>query len=298
MAQRNSEIILVPAQRNTQALDELKFGDGSPMSLTDLFGKRFDGSVITKEFELINRPVQTFVRRDFIYLSRCFYVSSVLTENKNVDQAKMAALEAELLAIFAAVRVLVGTRLREVSSLLQNHGADKDEVRTSRPMFYRVPIIHPRAYEFLTLLREVDELHSKREHAWLLGHLSPIQRSENFRETMKAVRRIGFVTRMNRIAMWKILQRAAEESEGDEKDSLHHLAQEQSATLAAERTLDKDSAVSVSAEAGLPTEAGIYALPAEAGAKIAVESSQAPAPEKASKARGKATESAAPAEQA
>ncbi len=261
---RKQEVKLVPAQRNEESLSELKFGDGSVMSLKDLFGKKFDGAVITREFELINKPVQNFVRRDFIFLSRCFYLGTVLGENKSVDASRMAALDAELLAIFNSVQELVRKRLKEVSAILHQNGADKQEVHTARPMLYRVPIIHPRAYEFLNLLREVDSLHSQREHAWLLGHINPQQRSENFRETMKAVRKIGYVTRMNRIAMWKMLQRAAEEAGGEEGEALRQLASEQAQTLVAERKVDPELAGSVSSEAALPEGSGDSALPGEA----------------------------------
>lgn len=261
---RKQEVKLVPAQRNEDSLNELKFGDGSVMSLKDLFGKKFDGSVITREFELINKPVQNFIRRDFIFLSRCFYLGTVLGENKNVDAGRMASLDTELFNIFTSVQELVRKRLNEIARLLQLHGADKEEVHTARPMLYRVPIIHPRAYEFLNLLREVDSLHSLREHAWLLGLINPQQRADNFRETMKAVRRIGFVTRMNRIAMWKMLQRAAEETGGQEGEDLRQLATEQAQTLAAERKVDPEIAGSVSSEAGLPSEPSSDALPGEA----------------------------------
>ena len=267
---RKQEVKLVPAQRNEESLNELKFGDGSVMSLKDLFGKKFDGAVITREFELINKPVQNFVRRDFIFLSRCFYLGTVLGENKSVDAGRMATLDIELLTIFNSVQELVRKRLKEITSLLQLHGADKDEVRTARPMLYRVPIIHPRAYEFLNLLREVDSLHSQREHAWLLGHISPQQRADNFRETMKAVRKIGFITRMNRIAMWKMLQRAAAEADGAEGEALRELATEQAQTLVAERKVDPELTGSVSSEAALPEVAGSAALPAEARTPEAV----------------------------
>lgn len=267
MVTRNNEVKLVPGQRNNGTLNELKFGDGTVMSLRDLFGKRFDGSVITREFDLINKPVQTFVRRDFIYLSRSFYVGGVLGENPNVDASKLSGLDQQLGEVFAAVQTLVRTRLNEVSKLLQMHGVDQNEVHTARPMSYIVPIIHPRAYQYLDLIREVDELHSKREHAWLLSHIDHKQRTENFRETMKAVRRIGFITRMNRIAMWKMLQRAAEETGGVEGDELKQFAAEQSQTLVAERKLSPESAGSISAEAILPVETDISvdALPAEVG---------------------------------
>jgi hypothetical protein len=267
MATRNNEIKLIPALRNTDALKELKFGDGSVMSLRDLFGKRFEGSVITREFDLVNRPVQTFVRRDFIYLSRCFHVSTILGDNPTVDVSKVNALENQLFEVFSAVQTLVRNKLNEINKLLQIHGADKEEVHTARPMSYRVPIIHPRAYQYLDLLRDVDELHTKREHAWLLTHIDHKQRNDNFREIMKAVRRIGFITRMNRIAMWKILQRAASEMGGTKGAELMQLAQEQSQTLVAERKLNPESAGTVSTEASLPSDAGnsADALPAEAG---------------------------------
>ncbi|ABE47343.1 AcaB family transcriptional regulator [Polaromonas sp. JS666] len=261
---RKQEVKLVPAQRNEESLNELKFGDGSVMSLKDLFGKKFDGAVITREFELINKPVQNFVRRDFIFLSRCFYLGTVLGESKSVDTGRMATLDTELLNIFNSVQGLVRKRLTEITALLKQNGADKDEVHTARPMLYRVPIIHPRAFEFLNLLREVDSLHSQREHAWLLGHINPQQRAENFREVMKAVRRIGFVTRMNRIAMWKMLQRAAAEAEGAEGEALRQLASEQAQTLVAEREVDPELAGSVSSESALPDVAGEAALPGEA----------------------------------
>lgn len=275
MAIRQSEVKLIPGQRNTDTLNELRFGDGSVMSLRDLFGKRFEGSVITREFDLSNKPVQNFVRREFIYLSRSFYVASVLGENKNIDQARMAALEQGMLEIFTAVQTLVRTRLNEVSRLLQLHGADKSSVHTSRPMTYIVPVIHPRAYQFLELLREVDDLHSKREHAWILQHIDHTQRNDNFREVMKAVRRIGYLTRMNRIAMWKMLQRAADETGGAEGDDLKKFAEEQSQTLVAERQLDPDSAGSISSESALPKEAQNTdaALPAEVGAAAKAETS-------------------------
>jgi hypothetical protein len=277
MATRNNEVKLIPALRNTDALNELKFGDGSVMSLTDLFGKRFEGSVITREFDLINRPVQTFVRRDFIYLSRCFYMGGILGENPNVDAARVDSLEKQLFEVFSAVQTLVRTRLNEVRKLLQLHGVDQDDVHTARPMSYLVPIIHPRAYQYLDLLRDVDELHSKREHAWLLTHIDHKQRNENFREIMKAVRRIGFVTRMNRIAMWKMLQRAAEETGGTEGAELMQLATEQSQTLVAERKLNPESAGTISTEAALPSEAlgEGNALPAEAGTAPAGDAKEA-----------------------
>jgi hypothetical protein len=267
-AQRQQEIKLIPGVRDTESLEELKFGDGTTMSLRDLFGKRFEGSVIQREFRLIHKPVQNFVRRDFIYLSRCFYVSSVLSENRSIDHAKLDGMESKLAAMFEAVQKLVRSRLNEVTKLLVSRGAENEGVNTPRPMQYIVPIIHPRAYAFIELLRDVDELHSKREHAWLLSHIDHTQRNENFREVMRAVRRIGQVTRENRIGMWKMLQRAADEATGVAGDELRMLATEQSQTLSAERQLDPDTAGSVSAEAALPATADqSLALPAEAGAR-------------------------------
>ncbi len=264
---RSTEATLIPAVRNKQSLGELTFGDGSVMSLTDMFGKRFEGSVITRSFDLINKPVQSFVRRDFVYLSRSFYVAGILGVNANADVAKVEELENHLIAIFSTVQTLVRLRLSEVSKLLAAYGADKEEVHTARPMTYKVPIIHPRANQYLELLREVDDLHSKREHAWLLSYLTPTQRSENFREVMKAVRKIGFVTRQNRIAMWKLLQRAAAETGGAEGKMLTDLAHEQGSTLVAEGDLDNTIIGSVSSESDL-SQAGKSldaALPAEVG---------------------------------
>lgn len=267
-AQRQQEIKLIPGVRDIDSLDELKFGDGTTMSLRDLFGKRFEGSVIQREFTLIHRPVQNFVRRDFIYLSRCFYVSSMLSENRSVDQARLDDMENKLGTLFEAVRTLVRTRLSEVSMLLKSHGAESDSVHTSRPMQYVVPVIHPRAFAYTELLRDVDELHSKREHAWLMSHIDHTQRNDNFREIMRAVRRIGQITRENRIGMWKMLQRAADDATGEAGEKLRQLAKEQSQTLSAERQLDPDTVGSLSAEAGLPEVADLsVALPAEAGVK-------------------------------
>lgn len=267
-AQRQQEIKLIPGVRDLESLEELKFGDGTTMSLRDLFGKRFEGSVIQREFTLIHKPIQNFVRRDFIYLSRCFYVSNTLSENRSIDQARLEGMEAKLATMFEAVQTLVRTRLNEVSKLLISRGAENDKVHSARPMQYIVPVIHPRAFAFIELLRDVDELHSKREHAWLLAHIDHTQRNENFREVMRAVRRIGQITRENRIGMWKMLQRAADEATGVAGDELRMLAKEQSQTLSAERQLDPDTAGSLSAEAGLPAVADpSFALPAEARAK-------------------------------
>lgn len=269
MAIRKNEIKLIPGQRNDVSLSELKFGDGSVMSLRDLFGKRFDGSVIRKEFDLINKPVQGFVRRDFIYLSRSFYVSSVLTENKHIDQSRLELFESSLGEVFVEVQSLVRKRISEINKLLKNNGVNDEEVHTPRPMHYIVPIIHPRAYQYMGLLREVDELHSLREHAWLLQIIDHKQRNENFRDVMKAVRRIGSVTRMSRIAMWKMLQKAAAEATGAEGEDLKKFAEEQSQTLVVERNLDPTSAGHVSAEASLPAIVGeaAHALPAEVSEK-------------------------------
>lgn len=76
------------------------------MSLTEMFGKRFEGSVITRSFDLINKPVQSFVRRDFVYLSRSFYVAGILGVNANVDVAKVDELENHLVTIFSQVQAL------------------------------------------------------------------------------------------------------------------------------------------------------------------------------------------------
>ena len=46
----NQDVKLIPGLKNTESLNELKFGDGTTMSLKDLFGKRFDGSVLLREF--------------------------------------------------------------------------------------------------------------------------------------------------------------------------------------------------------------------------------------------------------
>ena len=269
------DVKLIPGSRNTESLNELKFGDGSTMSLRELFGKRFEGSVITREFDLIHKPVQTFVRRDFVYLSRSFYVSSILSETRGIDQSKIDAMENRLIAVFEAVQTLVSDRLKEVTKLLVSKAVAGDSVHTPRPMSYVVPIIHPRAYAYMELLRDVDALHSLREHAWLLSHIDHVQRNENFRQVMKAVRRIGQVTRENRIAMWKMLQRAADEVGGEEGVQLRAHAAEQSQTLTGERVLDPDSAGSVSAEASLPAMSNTdEALPAEVGASSSKASGQ------------------------
>lgn len=261
------DVKLIPGLRNIEALEGLKFGDGTTMSLRELFGKRFDGSVITREFELLHRPVQTLVRRDFIYLSRSFYVASVLSENRNIDLAKLEKLEERLAGMFDNVLTLIRQRANELNKLLLSLGAADEQVLTSRPMGYRVPIIHPRAYAYMELLREVDSLQSIRDRAWMLGHIDSRQRNDNFREVMKAVRKVGEVTRENRIVMWKMLQIAAEETGGTEGQELKDFAVEQRNTLSAERKLNPDTMGSVSAEAALPDVVDPdLALPAEAGA--------------------------------
>ncbi len=288
----SQDVKVIPGLRNTESLEQLKFGDGTTMSLKDLFGKRFDGSVILREFELIHRPVQTLVRRDFIYLSRSFYVASVLSENRNIDQSKLEKLEARLTEMFDNVLTLVRKKAHELSALMMSVGATEELVHTSRPMGYRVPIIHPRAYAYMDLLREIDTLHSDRDRAWMLNHLDSRQRSDNFREVMRAVRKVGQVTRENRIVMWKMLQIAADETGGTEGQALKDFAVEQRQTLTAERKLDPETLGSISAESTLPdSDDNVSALPAEAGAAAGGDATEAKPP-KAIKA-AKSTEAAA-----
>jgi hypothetical protein len=264
----SQDVKTIPGLRNTESLNELKFGDGTTMSLRDLFGKRFDGSVLRREFELIHRPVQTMVRRDFIYLSRSFYVASVLEENRNIDQAKLERLEEKLTEKFVSVQTLVRTRANDMRKSLHAVGAADEKVHTPRPMGYVVPIIHPRAYAYMELLREIDNLQSDRERAWMLGHIDHKMRNDGFREVMRALRKIGEITRENRIVMWKMLQRAAEETGGSEGQDLKDFAVEQSRTLKAEGKLDPATQGSISAEQALPSSDDLSgALPAEAGAK-------------------------------
>jgi hypothetical protein len=263
----NQESKVIPGTRNNESLDALKFGDGTAMSLRELFGKRFDGSVILREFELLHRPVQTMVRRDFIYLSRSFYVASVLAENKNIDQTKLDRLDERLGSMFDAVRTLVRQRAKELGAMMLSAGAADEIVHTSRPMVYKVPIIHPRAFAFMELLREIDTLQSDRDRAWMLNHIDSRQRSDNFREVMKAFRRVGQVTRENRIVMWKMLQTAADETGGEEGQQLRDFAVEQRQTLTAELKLDPETMGSITGEGALPDhDANDAALPAEAGA--------------------------------
>lgn len=265
----NQDVKVIPGTRNNESLEALKFGDGTTMSLRELFGKRFDGSVLIREFALLHRPVQTMVRRDFIYLSRSFYVASVLAENKNIDQAKLERLDEKLGSIFESVRTLVRTRAKELTAMMRNVGVADEIVHTSRPMNYTVPIIHPRAFAFMELLREIDTLQSDRDRAWMLAHIDTRQRSDNFREVMKAFRRVGQVTRENRIVMWKMLQSAADETGGEEGQKLRDFAVEQRQTLSAERKLDPDTMGSISGENALPEhDETMDALPAEAGAII------------------------------
>lgn len=265
----SQDVKAIPGVRNNESLEQLKFGDGTTMSLRELFGKRFEGSAILRDFELIHKPVQTMVKRDFIYLSRSFYVASVLSENRNIDQAKLERLDEKLGTMFGNVQTLVRQRAKELSAKMASMGAAAEIVHTARPMGYRVPIIHPRAYEFMELLREMDTLQSDRERAWLLKIIDSRQRSENFREVMKALRRVGQVTRENRIVMWKMLQTAANDTGGEEGQALKDFAKEQQATLSAERKLDPETMGSITGEAALPEpHDSSDALPAEAGATV------------------------------
>lgn len=261
------DVKVIPGLRKTESLEQLKFGDGTTMSLRDLFGKRFDGSVILRDFELIHKPVQTLVRRDFVYLSRSFYVASVLEENRNINQGKLEGLEKRLTEMFDNVLTLVRQRTKELNKLMLSVGAADEIVFTPRPMGYRVPIIHPRAYAYMELLREIDTLQSDRDRAWMLKHIDSRQRTDNFREVMRAVRKVGQVTRENRIVMWRMLQIAADETGGTEGQALKDFAVEQRQTLTAERKLDPETMGSITAEAALPdSDDHGLALPAEAGA--------------------------------
>ena len=75
--------------------------------------------------------------------------------------------------------------------------------------------------------------------------------------------------------MWKMLQRAADETGGAEGDDLKKFAEEQSQTLVAERRLDPESAGSISSESALPKEAESTeaALPAEVAPATTAEAS-------------------------
>ena len=193
----------------------------------------------------------------------------MLSENRNIDQSKLEKLEGRLATMFENVQQLVRTRAKEVNKLLISVGAADEKVHTPRPMGYRVPIIHPRAFAYMELLREIDNLHSDRERAWMLSHIDHRQRSDNFREVMKAVRKVGEITRENRIVMWKMLQTAADETGGREGQELKDFAVEQRQTLSAERKQNPETMGSVSAEAALPdSDDRDMALPAEAGAEL------------------------------
>lgn len=249
------------------------------LSVEALFGERFEGGLIEKQYTLNTPRIKQFYRRDFVYVSRLFYGIDSFRRIWQLDSSALDAIETQLAKKMSAVSKLLQGFMQQAQAAMTVNGFGAQDISYAKPINYVVPIISPAAREYMELLVQADETLAKVDACHLLGLIKSADKHKTENDMRKAIRAISATVRGQRIALLKYANAVRKDSDPDARKVIAEFVGKEIADLMKQRTEDPDAQAPVSEERDLQRAAEAAANDAaqDAAATAALAEDSAPA---------------------
>lgn len=198
--------LFLPGQRQQGP----SFGtDQQQLSLTDVFGARFEGAVIMREVSLNSEDIRKLVRRDYLFLSKMLHTIKLTRDYRSVEPGPLNRIEAEVQAKIKSIRELIGLRRIELQKRFNKQPDATIDVTHARTTTFSAPVASPHANAYLELLLEADEYIARATAGWLQGLLGSQEFHGACREIKRSLHSVKADVTRARAMCFKLLERAS-----------------------------------------------------------------------------------------
>ncbi len=142
-----------------------------------LLARRSQGAALRVDFELRTTPIRQVFRRDFVYVSRLLHALQASRRVQGLDRHCLNEALATLQRRADDVEELLQRVQAQLQAALASQAAPHAQLAFARPARFQATVVSPAAHRYLALLIQADATLAHLEMAWLLGLVSPADRT-------------------------------------------------------------------------------------------------------------------------
>lgn len=267
-----------PLQLPSQRSNAPSFGtETKQISLQAIFGRKFEGAVIMRDFSLHTEAMRKLVERDYLFLSKMLHTITRTRDYWRIEHGPLNKIEDDLQDKIKSIRDLISVRRIELQKRFHKKPDATIDVTHARSTAFEAPIASPHANAYVDLLIDADEFIGQLTAAWLQGLFKSQEFNGAVREIKRAMHAVKADVTRARVKCFELLNRAMA---GMAKDDPEH-AQMKNDVAELALGIVADAKQDSDVQDALPVSAGHDLQEAAGRGEVAVPpgSESAPAPE-------------------